>query len=93
MAACVCVSVLKKYFVLVLLQEMLFQRTCLMINYEDTSRALDKAKSQKKQAVCTYILTFIYLYKSLCIVEVETIRLLKTEGKRSERQTLNYQTQ
>ena len=89
MAACVCVSVLKKYFVLVLLQEMLFQRTCLMINYEDTIRALDKAKPQKKQAVCTYILTFTYFYKSLRIVEVEAIRLLKTERKRSERQTLN----
>ena len=60
-----------------------------MINYEDTIRALDKAKPQKKQAVCTYILTFTYFYKSLRIVEVEAIRLLKTERKRSERQTLN----
>ncbi|KAL8558369.1 hypothetical protein ACOMHN_061248 [Nucella lapillus] len=31
-------------------REMLFHRTCLMINFEDTSRALEKAKPQKKQA-------------------------------------------
>lgn len=31
-------------------REMLFHRTCLMIDFEDTSRALEKAKPQKKQA-------------------------------------------
>ncbi|XP_076467801.1 sorting nexin-5-like isoform X2 [Babylonia areolata] len=31
-------------------REMLFRRTCLMINFEDAARALDKAKPQKKEA-------------------------------------------
>ncbi|KAK7096690.1 sorting nexin-5-like [Littorina saxatilis] len=31
-------------------KEMLFQRTCLMIVYEDACKALEKAKPQKKQA-------------------------------------------
>lgn len=50
-----------EYFVLFVSQEMLFQRTCLMIEYEDTSRALEKAKLQKRQAVSTFTLN-VYHY-------------------------------
>lgn len=31
-------------------KEMLFRRTCLLVDYEDANRALDKAKSTKRQA-------------------------------------------
>lgn len=34
-------------------KEMLFKRTCLMINYEDANRALDKAKPAKKSSMET----------------------------------------
>ena len=30
---------------------MLFRRTCLLVDYEDANRALDKAKPAKRQAV------------------------------------------
>ena len=30
---------------------MLFKRTCLLVDYEDASKALEKAKPNKRQAV------------------------------------------
>ena len=32
-------------------QDMHYRRTCLLVEYEDANRALDKAKPQKKAAV------------------------------------------
>ena len=32
-------------------QEMLLKRTCLLVDYEDSMKALEKAKPNKKQAV------------------------------------------
>ena len=40
---------------------MLFKRTCLMINYEDANRALDKAKPGKKSAVIFRCFTYFKL--------------------------------
>ena len=33
-------------------KEMHYRRTCLLVEYEDANRALDKAKPHKKSAVC-----------------------------------------
>jgi len=45
---------------------MLFKRTCLLINYEDANRALDKAKPAKRSTVddCSFLLT-LYVPQSL----------------------------
>lgn len=42
-------------------QEMLFQRTCLLVNYEDATRALEKAKPLKRQAVSELLLLYIQM--------------------------------
>jgi len=38
-------------------QDMLFRRTCLLVDYEDANRALDKAKPAKRKAVCHHYIT------------------------------------
>jgi len=43
---------------------MLFKRTCLLINYEDANRALDKAKPGKKSAVIFHSSIVVRLHNS-----------------------------
>ena len=45
------------FYFLQYLQEMHYRRTCLLVDYEDANRTLDKAKPHKRAAVshCTLI--------------------------------------
>ncbi|KAK3578316.1 hypothetical protein CHS0354_004225 [Potamilus streckersoni] len=47
-------------------KEMLFRRTCLLIDYQDANRALEKAKPQKKQAAEEVQATAQKAYDNCC---------------------------
>ncbi|KAL3879588.1 hypothetical protein ACJMK2_031877 [Sinanodonta woodiana] len=47
-------------------KEMLFRRTCLLIDYQDANRALEKAKPQKKQAAEEVQTTAQKAYNNCC---------------------------
>lgn len=41
---------------------MLYRRTCLLVEYQEANKALDKAKPQKKAAVSIFYLSPIDIY-------------------------------
>ena len=58
------------------LQEMHFRRTCLLVEYEDANRALDKAKPQKKSSVRRFI-SSLFSYSRCVWSVVRTCNLCK----------------